>query len=124
MAQWDPRILGVIPDRIGRGIEVVDFRKHWGIDPHHYTPDQLQRLTNPLGRGSKWLASLSDPVKFEMIWRVLEVNGASMNLGGQPRIYRSTAQPHPVGVSHGRLMNSFEVRFDGRRYAPAYPCDS
>jgi hypothetical protein len=123
MAQWDPKILGIISTGVSRGIEVVDFRKHWGIDPRNHTPEQLQRMTDPLGRGSKWLVSLSGDAKFEMIRQVIEMNGASVSLAGQPRIYRSNVQRTAVGMSNGRLVASFEVRFDGRRYAHAYPCD-
>ena len=123
MAQWDPRVLGVISTGFAQGIEIVDFRKHWGIDPGTYTPAQLQRITDPLGRGSKWLVSLSSTTKFEVIREVLEANGASVNSAGQPRIYRGSIHQFAVGVSSGRFVNSFEVRCDGRRYACAYPRD-
>jgi hypothetical protein len=123
MSQWDPRPLGRIEGGISDGIEVVDPRKHWGINPSNFSRRQLERMTDPYGRGSKWLASLTDDVKFDLIREVLEANGAKMNTAGRPATYQSQPQRDFVGISAGHLVRSIEVSFDGRRYAHGYPCE-
>lgn len=44
----DPRQLGIIGG-VSDAIVVVDHRKHWGIDPSDFEPEQLRRIRNPRG---------------------------------------------------------------------------
>lgn len=112
------RSLGIIPDGPCAGIEVIDLSKHRGIDPAKYTgPHRLRVDTDPYGRGSKWLATMTDEMHFDLVKRVLEAGAAT--LGGPKRVYRLTVD-QSVGVTAGHLVSSVEVRFDGR-YAHGYP---
>lgn len=115
------RWLGVIRGGVSDGIQVIDSPKHRGFNPSRYhDPWELQRDTDPLDRGSKWLPTVSDQERFELIRQVLEAHRARLN--GPRGVYRSEPQPRPVGVSRGRPVHSVEVRFDGRQ-AHGYPCD-
>jgi hypothetical protein len=117
------RLLGRVNGGVSDGIEVVDLQKHWGIDPARFPPHELTRLTNPKRFGSKWLSTLTSPVKFEMIRQVLDANEATVSLAGSPRLYRSQPQTEPIGIVNGQPVKTFIVSFDGRRWAHAYPSD-
>ena len=103
---------------MSHGIEIVDPRKHWPIDPTKYDPRELEDRTDPEGWGSKWLAGITPQDRFEMIKRVLEDNGACL---GVPGTYAGAPGRVSIGVSGGQFVRTIEVRFDGR-YAHGYPC--
>jgi hypothetical protein len=112
------RHLGKISAGSAAGIEVVHLAKHAGVDPDRYTGANRLRIdTDPFGRGSKWLDTITDAEHFDLVRRVLEGAGAQLGTRG---IYRMTFEHH-VGVTGGRLVSTLEVRFDGR-YAHGYPC--
>lgn len=109
------RIVGGVSD----GVTVVDLPKHRPIDPSRYSPREVQVLTQSLGKGSKWLLSVSEQEQFDLIREVLERNGVRL---GDPRgVYRGKVESRAVGVSDGQLVSTIEVRFDGN-YAHGYPC--
>ena len=110
------RIQGGVSD----GIIVDDHPKHRGIDYDKYTdPDRLRIDTDPRDRGSKWLVAVTLEERYEIIRQTLENH--EVKLGDSRRTFRSIQQPNSIGVSNGKLVNTVEVRFDGRR-AHGYPC--
>lgn len=109
----------VIVGGCASGIEIQESPKHRGIDPAKFKDaKRLQIETDPYGRGSKWLASISFDQQVRMIQDVLEANG--VQYGDPNQKYIDGPYPDAIGVSNGRFVHSIEVRFYGR-CAHGYP---
>lgn len=109
-----------IPSGVSSGIEIHDHPKHWAIDPEKYqNPRQLKRMTDPYGRGSKWLPHVTREQRFTFVRQVLEAAGVALD--GPPGTYSATVSDEPIGISDGVRVRSVEVQFYGR-YAHGYPC--
>lgn len=75
------------------------------------------KATRPYDRGSQWV--ISEQEQFDLILQVLELSG--VRLGDPGGKFQGPPQDQPVGVSDGQLVDSVEVRFDGRN-AHGYAC--
>src|SRR5687768_1334886 len=116
-----PRSLGLIQAGVSTGIEILQYRKHGRVDPSEYASAALlRRDTNPRGRGSKWLHTISEQEEFDLVVAVLESHG--IVLGAMRGQFKGAPRANAVGVSNGNLVHSVQVEFDGR-YAHGFPSE-
>lgn len=116
-----PGWLGRIDDGISEGIDIYDLLpKHRRIDPSTYRNQRdLLRDTAALGRGSKWLNTVSREEQFDSIRRILIEHRVQRD--SPARVVRGGPFPRPVGVCDGQIVSSIEVRY-ASGVAHGYPC--